>query len=65
MKKQRVNTKLELNKSTIANLGQENMNNAKGGAVTAIPRICLSLPTCPIPSFCKACTDEVSMCLSC
>lgn len=58
MKKQTLNKKLSLSKSTVANLEQAQMDDMKGGTFPTV--------TCHIPSFCKpTCTDELSYCIGC
>lgn len=48
MKKKNLNQKLQLNKETIANLNNNEMNNVKGGTITQVE-------TCGWKTECRTC----------
>lgn len=59
MKKKEINKKLRLNKTTLAGLNQNEMNQIQGGVVTQLATVCA--PTCVtrcVATMCL-CTKQV------
>lgn len=70
MKTKKINRKLILNKHTISNLKDDEMNKLNGGVATGLTvcrTICITnCRPCTIVSWCYQCiTDEVSACYAC
>jgi hypothetical protein len=66
MKKVKFNGKLSLNKETIANLNNDNLENIKGGAGPTGSCSCDCTKTCPCTNMESACkTTSVNDCAWC